>query len=88
MAAPDVTAVLDPSAPAQFEALLSGMQNNVNETRAACEELFTRCKAHPEPLVACLVRCLRTSADAQLRSIAAVLLRKVRAGGQRCGAEG
>ncbi len=72
-------AVLDTSAPAAFEALLDALMGIDNSARGAAEALFEACKAQAaEALVAQLVRCLRTSARTELRSLAAVLLRKVR----------
>ena len=70
--AADVAAALDASTP-NFEALLAALMDVTNTTRSAAEALFERCKAHPEQLVAALVRCLRTSAREELRELSAVL---------------
>ena len=76
--ADQLAAVLNTAQPQGFEALLDALCGVDNTQRASAEAVFTAAKAHPEPLVAQLVRCLRTCARQELREMAAVLLRKVR----------
>jgi hypothetical protein len=63
---------------ASFEALVGRLLAQDNDTRKAAEAEFERVKAAPEAAATLLLQCLRTSADTEKRSFAAIMLRKVR----------
>jgi hypothetical protein len=61
---------------AAFELLLQQLMAPDNAPRTAAERAFEELKAHPDACALHLVRSLRSSANLQSRSLAAVLLRK------------
>jgi hypothetical protein len=63
---------------ASFEGLVGRLLAQDNDTRKAAEAEFDRVKAVPEAAATLLLQCLRTSADTEKRSFAAIMLRKVR----------
>lgn len=60
-----------------FEQLLGQLMANSNEQRSQAESVFNDCKKNPEPLVGQLMATLQQSKDDTIRSLCAVLLRKV-----------
>ena len=73
-----VARVLDVTQPAAFEEMLRGLMHNDNNVRSSAESVLEACTQHAEPLAQQLVQLLRGSKDTAVRSISAVLLRKVR----------
>ncbi|KAF3322060.1 importin-5 isoform X2 [Carex littledalei] len=75
-----MAAVLGPD-PAQMEALILALMSSSNTDRGSAETLFNLCRArHPEALILKLAHLLQhntSSRAAELRSMSAVLLRKL-----------
>ncbi|KAM0952064.1 putative importin-beta domain, armadillo-like helical, TOG domain, importin beta family [Dioscorea sansibarensis] len=74
---PNTAAILgaDPSA---FESLISALMSSANDQRSHAESLFNLCRDHhPDSLVLKLAQLLLSSAPVELRSMAAILLRKL-----------
>jgi len=65
------------SAQAQFEGLLRSFTSDDNDTRNAAEKLYhATLKAQPNQIMTALLQIGRTSLDEELRSMAAILLRR------------
>lgn len=60
-----------------FEQLLGQLMANANEQRSQAESMFNECKKQPEACVGQLMATLQQSQDDTIRSLCAVLLRKV-----------
>ena len=74
---PNVALVLGPD-PAPFELLLRRLLETSNEDRKEAERVFNLCKSQPEPLAVRLVAVIQSpSISADIRTLAAVLLRRV-----------
>ncbi|KAG8470763.1 hypothetical protein KFE25_009184 [Diacronema lutheri] len=65
-----------PSVVASFEQLVRALMSGNNDQRGAAESAYNASKEQPDTLFACLVTLLRTSTDAEVRSMCAVLLRR------------
>jgi hypothetical protein len=77
MSAADVQAVI--GNPANFELLVMQLLSADNTGRKQAEAVYEALKAHPDPCLELLLRCLRQSEKVENRSFCAIMLRKVRA---------
>ncbi|XP_039139952.1 importin-5-like [Dioscorea cayenensis subsp. rotundata] len=74
---PDMAAILGAD-PAAFESLISALMSSNNDQRSHAESLFNLCRDHhPDSLAFKLAQLLLSSAPVELRSMAAILLRKL-----------
>ncbi|KAF6254101.1 armadillo-type protein [Scenedesmus sp. NREL 46B-D3] len=74
MSAADVQAVI--GNPANFELLVMQLLSADNTSRKQAEAVYEALKAHPDPCLELLLRCLRQSDKVENRSFCAIMLRK------------
>ena len=78
MSAADVQAVI--GSPANFELLVMQLLSADNTGRKQAEAVYEALKAHADPCLTLLLRCLRSSEKVESRSFCAIMLRKVGTG--------
>ncbi|WIA40679.1 hypothetical protein OEZ86_004377 [Tetradesmus obliquus] len=74
MSAADVQAVI--GSPANFELLVMQLLSADNTGRKQAEAVYEALKAHADPCLTLLLRCLRSSEKVESRSFCAIMLRK------------
>ena len=74
-----IAQLLDVKQPSAFEEMIKSLMHNDNAVRCNAEGALEACKNHAAPFTEQLIQLLRNSQDTSIRSMSAVLLRKVRA---------
>ena len=69
--------MIDPAALAQYEQVVSALMSQDNAVRSQAEDAFNQLKQQPDVFFSGLIQLARQNANEQIRSLSAVLLRRV-----------
>ena len=69
--------MIDPAGLAQYEQVVSALMNQDNAVRSQAEDAFNQLKQQPDVFFSGLIQLARQNANEQIRSLSAVLLRRV-----------
>ena len=69
--------MIDPAGLAQYEQVVSALMSQDNAVRSQAEDAFNQLKQQPDVFFSGLIQLARQNANEQIRSLSAVLLRRV-----------